>query len=79
MPVKCRPPDILDRPIHGNCPELLKRPARALRQDWLDWPQEDDAMRRWLNNLLDSEPGFVEAVVVTLLCLIFVLWVRGGG
>ena len=35
-------------------------------------------MRRWLNDFLDTEPGFIEAVVVALLCLIFVLSMRGG-
>ena len=35
-------------------------------------------MQRWINKFLNTEPGFIEAVVMTVLCLMFVLCMRGG-
>jgi hypothetical protein len=34
-------------------------------------------MLKPIKKFLDSEPGVVEVIVMTLLCLAFVLWARG--
>lgn len=40
------------------------------------WDEEVSNVLRYINNFLDSEPSVVEAVLVAVAVLLFVLWIR---